>query len=125
MAEPSILQCRRQVAILESLVPLGLFGDETKTVSGPAEADSLDRLEAKNEAKAESITLSDLDKAVKASLNINLNEADPEIRVTKLKTDDVASLRQRKWECVLESNPKIVVRHLCESLCPLAPQETF
>ena len=80
----------------------------------------LDYLKSKDEVKLESVSLDDLESAFKASVKINTNEPDAELRIHALFTDYQTLLRNKKWERLIDDNPKLAIRHVCALLKPAA-----
>lgn len=77
-------------------------------------------LKSKDEVKLEAVSLEDLEVAVKSSVKINVHEPDAELRILALFTDYQTLLRTKKWERLVEDNPKLSVRHITGLLKPAA-----
>jgi len=85
----------------------------------------LDYLKNNLEVEFESYALEDLDAAVKSSVRINVNESDPKMRIKMLFVDYKNFLRNRNWEELIDSNPKLAISHIVSLLKPTALKETI
>ena len=79
----------------------------------------LHHIKSKDEVRVESVSLDDLESAVKASVKITTNEPDAELRIQALFTDYKALLHNIKWKRLLNDNPKRAIRQVCALLKPL------
>jgi len=77
-------------------------------------------LEEQNVLKLEAISLPDLEAAIKCTVKMNIHEPDPAMRIKAVFLDYRTLLRTKKWESLIESNPKIAVGHICGLIRPTA-----
>ena len=105
--------------LLLSLVEFGEF-DGVTAVHGLTE-DILEAwLQDKDATSLDSLTLLDLEAAVKAFVRINVHEEDPEMRIKSLFLDYKTFLRQRKLDSLVTDNPKLATAHIVSLLKPPA-----
>lgn len=64
------------------------------------------------------LTKEGIDAAVIKAMKINVDKADPKLRIVELFSDYTTFLRNQKRENVIEKNPKVVVEHICGLLRP-------
>ena len=75
-------------------------------------------LRSKKEVKLESISLEELETAIKSVVKINVHESDAELRIRGSFSDYQTLLRHKKWKCLIDDKPKLSIRHICELLRP-------
>lgn len=68
--------------------------------------------------KLESISLEDLEAAVKSAVKINVHEPDAEMRIFSLFSDYRTLLRSKKWERLIKDSPKVAIRQVTSLLRP-------
>lgn len=117
--QPVSLKTSIDPDLLLSLVEFGEFND-TEKLEDLTEGKIQSWLDEKSNVSLDSMTVEDLNAAVKTSVRINVHESDPEMRIKALFMDYKTFLRIKKWDSLLEKNPKLAVEHICSLLKPPA-----
>jgi len=108
--------------LLLSLVEFGEFGD-SKTPAILTDDEIEEWLETKAEVDFKSVPVDEMTAAVKRSVRMNLDEQDPQLRAISLFTDYKNFLRNKRWDGIIDSNPKLAISHICGCLVPTVLQE--
>lgn len=68
--------------------------------------------------KRESVSFDELEAAIKDAVKIDVHEPDAGLRIQALFTDYQTTLRNKKWERLVDDNPKLAIWHVCGLLRP-------
>lgn len=105
--------------LLMSMIEFEEFEGVTE-LSGLTEGMIKSWLNTQSEVSFDSLTVEELNNAVRAAVRMNIHETDPEMRIKSLFMDYKSFLRTKKWDALITKNPKLAVEQMCSLLKPPA-----
>lgn len=117
--QPVSLKASVDPDLLLSMVEFGEF-DNVTSLTELTDDNLRQWLDDKDEVSFDSLSAEALNAAVTQAVRINVHEPDPEMRVKALFMEYKTFLRIKKWDSLIEKNPKLAVSHICSLLKPVA-----
>lgn len=105
--------------LLTSMIEFGEF-DNVETIEQLSETNIQSWLDTQSEVSFDTLTVEELNSAVRSAVRINVHESDPEMRIKSLFMDYKTFLRTKKWDALITKNPKLAVEQVCSLLKPPA-----
>lgn len=103
--------------LLMSMIEFGEF-ENVDSISDLSEDTIKAWMDKQSEVSFDSLTVDELNNAVRSAVRMNIHESDPEMRIKSLFMDYKTFLRAKKWDGLIEKNPKLAVEQVCSLLKP-------
>ena len=116
--KPLSLKACINTELLENAVYLDEFGSSTNSLADVTDDMILRWLKADQENSLDSVTVDQIETAVRAGVQMRMSERDATYRVKSLFISYRKFLVSRNWEALIEKNPKMDIKHICMLLKP-------